>query len=311
MDVGRIATGKLELKHEPVQLAKVLAESVAATRSIMERHGHRLQVHASEQSLEVLGDFDRLAQVFINLLTNAAKYTQREGLIELNLEGDGQHAVVQVTDNGIGIRAEEATRVFDLFSQVGGHQDRTEGGLGIGLALVKSLVTSHGGEVHAYSDGLGHGSRFTVSLPLLRERPAPAAMAMPGGRGTSTRANFRRVLVADDNDDAAASLAELLRIRGHDVRTARDGLEAVLVVKEFEPDIVILDLGMPRLDGFEAARRIRALEQGKNLELVALSGWGQDVDRTRSRAAGFDHHLTKPADLSTLEKIFLGPSGRD
>ena len=304
MDVGRIATGKLELKHEPVQLANVLAASVEATRSVIERYGHRLQVQAPEQPLEVLGDFDRLAQVLVNLLSNAAKYTQREGLIQLTLSRKGEHAIMQVADNGIGIPVEEAARVFDLFSQVREHQERTEGGLGIGLALVKSLVISHGGEVHVYSEGLGHGSRFTVSLPLMQVQSAPSAIAPP--RATSSEANVRRVLVADDNQDAARSLAELLRIRGHDVRTAQDGREAVEVVHEFAPDIVILDLGMPHMDGFEAARRIRTLEQGKRATMIALSGWGQDADRVHSRAAGFDHHLTKPADVATLEAIFLG-----
>jgi PAS domain S-box-containing protein len=304
MDVGRIAAGKLELKREPVQLANVLAASVEAARDVIERHGHRLEVQAPAQSLEVLGDFERLAQVFVNLLINAAKYTQPEGLIQLTLSREGEHAIVQVTDNGIGIPAEEAERVFDLFSQVRKHQERTEGGLGIGLALVKSLVTSHGGEVYAYSAGPGRGSRFTVSLPLMHQQPAPSAVAPP--RATRSGANVRRVVVADDNEDAAGSLAELLRIGGHDVRTAHDGREAVQVVQEFGPDIVILDLGMPHVDGFEAARRIRSLEQGKHVTMVALSGWGQDADRARSRAAGFDHHLTKPANVATLEAIFLG-----
>ena len=305
MDVGRIAAGKLELKREPVQLANVLAASVEAVRDAIERHGHRLEVQAPAQSLAVLGDFERLAQVFVNLLTNAAKYTQRQGLIQLTLSREGEHAVVQVEDNGIGIPAEEAERVFDLFSQVREHQERTEGGLGIGLALVKRVVTSHGGEVYAYSAGPGCGSRFTVSLPLMHQQPTPSAVAPP--RTINSGATARRVLVADDNEDAAGSLAELLRIGGHDVRTAHDGREAVQVVQAFAPDIVILDLGMPHVDGFEAARRIRSLEQGKHVTMVALSGWGQDTDRARSRAAGFDHHFTKPATVATLEAILRPP----
>jgi CheY-like chemotaxis protein len=239
-------------------------------------------------------------------LTNAAKYSPHEGLIQLTLAREGEHAVVEVADSGIGIPPGEAERVFDLFSQVREHQARTEGGLGIGLALVKSLVTSHGGEVHVHSEGLGRGSRFTVSLPLYHQCSVSGPVGQPPA--ASTEADPRRILIADDNEDAANSLAELLRLRGHHVRTARDGEEAVQLVREFAPDIVILDLGMPNVDGFEAARRIRASEQGRRATMVALSGWGQEADRVRTQAAGFDHHLTKPADVATLEEILRSRS---
>jgi CheY-like chemotaxis protein len=237
-------------------------------------------------------------------LANAVKYTPRDGRIDVSLSRADDQAVVEIVDSGIGIPTAEVERVFDLFSQVREHQERTQGGLGIGLALLKSLVSSHEGVVRAYSEGRGKGSRFTVSLPLLPE-PSGTSVAEQAA-AARVRAVSRRVLVADDNQDAVATLAELLRMRGHQVWTACDGEEAVQLVRQVAPEIVILDLGMPNADGFEAARRIRALEDQQPSKIVALSGWGQNADRVRTRAAGFDYHLTKPAPMATLDEILLG-----
>lgn len=303
LDVARISSGKLELLRQRVDLGHVLASSLESTRVGIEERGHALEVDQPERPLAVLGDFERLSQVFTNLLSNAAKYSERGGRVRVVLAEEDGAAVVRVIDSGIGIPEGEAAHVFDLFSQVRAHQGLTGGGLGIGLSLVKSLVELHGGHVTAHSAGAGMGSTFTVWLPLLRDAaeipPAGAERAPAEPRAGGAR----RVLIADDNVDAVTSLAKLLGLLGHDVATAHDGIEAVEQAARLVPDVVFLDLGMPRMDGLEAARRIRGLPGGARMILVALTGWGQESDRQRTLAAGFDRHLVKPVGVAELAEI--------
>jgi CheY-like chemotaxis protein len=254
----------------------------------------------------VEGDFDRLVQVFSNLLSNAAKYTDRGGRIDLKLSREGDYAVATVVDSGVGIPAADLPHVFDLFSQVRAHQRHAEGGLGIGLSLVRSLLALHGGSVIGTSGGTGAGSQFTVRLPLLTT--ASSSPVMDTGRSARARVPSRRILIADDNADAAGALATLLELEGHDVTVAHDGNEAVMKASNFRPELVFMDLGMPVMDGFEAARRLRALPCGEDVLLVALTGWGQAGDRQRSREAGFDRHYVKPLDTAALTDVLTaGP----
>ncbi|MDB6010687.1 MAG: putative histidine kinase, hybrid [Gammaproteobacteria bacterium] len=277
-----------------------------ASHPAIDVRGHALRVEADQEDMAVEGGFDRLIQVFSNLLSNAAKYTQQGGRIELKLVREGDHAVVSVIDSGVGIPPEDLTRVFDLFSQVRAHQRHAEGGLGIGLSLVRSLVALHGGSVVAESAGTGAGSQFTVRLPLLKSRSSSPRANNEGG--ARARVPTGRVLIADDNADAAGALATLLQLEGHDVTVAHDGEEAVMKASNFRPDLVFLDLGMPVMDGFEAARRLRALPHGEETFLIALTGWGQESDRQRSREAGFDRHLVKPVDSAALTEVLTaGP----
>lgn len=300
LDVGRISRGKLALRREPVELASVVRDAVEAIRALADRAGHRLTVRLPSQPLVLDGDAARLTQVLANLLNNAIQYTEPGGQVTLAAERVGDEVAVQVIDTGIGIPPEMLTRVFDLFTQVSRSHERSHGGLGIGLSLVRRLVELHGGSVEAHSDGPGRGSRFVVRLPLVaasaRATPVTPPEAAAGDEGL-------RVLVADDNSDAAQSLALLLEVMGHEVRTAADGAEAVAVAAEFAPNVVLLDIGMPRMDGYEACRRIRRLPGGDHIVLAALTGWGQAEDRRRSREAGFDHHLVKPVEPGALEAL--------
>lgn len=302
LDVARINSGKLNLKRRRVLLNEVLHNSAEDVRSLMDERHQRLVIERDPGELPVTGDFDRLAQVFVNLLSNAAKYSEPGSSIRLCLSSEGNEAVARVIDNGIGIPPEDLPHVFDLFSQVHVHQGRTQGGLGIGLSLVKNLVLMHGGTVSVDSEGPGAGSTFTVRLPLLRSTNGTerATSAPPP---VQDPALHRRILVVDDNVDAADSLALLIRLFGHDVQLAHDGLEAVDKARAFHPDVVFLDLGMPRMDGIEAARRLRASPLGEHMQLIALTGWGQPADRERTRAAGFDAHLVKPVDTNTLAQV--------
>jgi PAS domain S-box-containing protein len=299
LDVSRITSGKLELRRQRVLLTDVLGSAVEASRALIEAHQHELVLDLRVQNLWVDGDPDRLAQVFSNLLFNSAKYTERGGRITLTLESENSETVVTVQDNGIGIPPSALEEVFDMFSQVRSHEALAMEGLGIGLSLVRTLVQRHGGSVQAFSEGLGKGSRFTVRLPsaagpvaTLDEVPLPTAHP-PG----------QRVLVVDDNSDSATSLALLLEMENCEVRTAADGEEALAQVEDFQPELIFMDLAMPRLDGVAATRRIRALPQCQRVRIVALTGWGQATDRQRTRAAGMDHHLVKPVSLDDLRSV--------
>jgi PAS domain S-box-containing protein len=300
LDVGRISSGKIELRRDKLALPAILTSSAEAARAAIDTHSHELIIEPGTEELWVEGDFDRLTQIFSNLLTNAAKYTERGGRIELRVSRKGNYAVVNVSDNGIGIPSDDLPHVFELFSQVRLHQGRSEGGLGIGLAIVRKLVEMHQGTVSVCSDGSGKGSTFTVRLPLLLD-----GAATPAYLHTKLTSSVppRRILVVDDNTDAAVSFAVLLEHQGHEVATAHDGEEAVAKARVLRPHIVFLDLGMPRMDGLEAARHLRALSDGEPMTLVALTGWGQKRDHERTREAGFDWHLLKPIDGNELDKI--------
>ncbi|HEX6722583.1 MAG TPA: ATP-binding protein, partial [Burkholderiaceae bacterium] len=301
LDVARISMGKIELQRERVALSEVIGSVIEALRERLEQRGQHLEVLPSPHELYVEGDRVRLTQVFTNLLYNARQYTQRGGRIQVRIEPDGEHAAVSISDTGIGIPAWALPHVFDPFSQVRIHQDQSEGGLGVGLSLVRSLAELHGGSVSAASDGPGHGSTFTVRLPRVDAQfpsildSGPAELAPPS--------RPLQVLVADDNEDAAMTLASLLEFEGHQVRVAFDGEQAVASATAQPPDVAFLDLGMPRMDGMEAARRLRALEAQRPMLIVALTGWGQDKDRDRTREAGFDAHLVKPPRLTDLVEV--------
>jgi signal transduction histidine kinase/DNA-binding response OmpR family regulator len=304
LDVSRITRGRIELRPEPLDLGAVARQAVEASRPFVESKQHRLHVHLPPDPLPVYGDPTRLAQVLTNLLINAAKYTEEGGEIWLSARRGGDEAVVSVRDTGVGIPPDMLAAVFDLFIQVEHAIDRSQGGLGVGLTLVKRLVEMHGGSVRAFSEGLGKGSEFVVRLPVL---PASVGPAPSGNNGAVTHpVTPLRVLVVDDNIDAAATLAALLENDGHQVRRAHDGPGALTAVDAFHPDAVFLDLGLPGMDGFEVARRLRLRAADNKPLLVAVSGYGRDEDRRRSRLAGFDHHLVKPAELSALRSALAG-----
>jgi PAS domain S-box-containing protein len=301
LDVSRISRGKIALKKERVDLAAIVQAAVEGSRPQIDAAGHQLTVAMPPAQVYLDADPARLAQVFANLLTNAAKYTDRAGRISLTAQRQGGEVAVAVRDTGIGIAAEHLPRLFEMFSQVSSALERSQGGLGIGLALVKGLVEMHGGTVEARSEGLGAGSEFVVRLPVAGT--AARETATPVGGGEVSRPPGRRILVADDNRDAADSLAEMLRLFGHEVHTAHDGVSAVEAVGRVRPDVAILDIGMPGLNGYAACRRIREQPWGRAMTLVALTGWGQEEDRRRAAEAGFDHHLTKPVDPAALEGL--------
>jgi PAS domain S-box-containing protein len=297
LDISRITTGKLELRKERMNLASVVSDAVEASRPLIERSGHYLTVTPPSDAILLDADPTRLAQVFLNLLNNAAKYSEPGGHIRLSVERDGHEVVVRVRDSGIGIPAAHLPHIFEVFVQVDTTWKRAQGGLGIGLSLVKEFVGLHGGRVEAHSDGLGKGSEFVVRLPAAVSAD-PLAVAAERPKGPP-----RRILVVDDNEDAGEALAMILRIMGHEVRAAYDGAEGVAAAGEFRPEVILMDLGMPKVDGYEAARRIRAQPWGSEPFLVALTGWGADEDRRHTSATGFDRHLVKPVDPDALTRM--------
>lgn len=299
LEVSRITRDKLELRREPIEMATVIASAVETSRPLVDAARLRLTLTLPVERLIVEGDPVRLAQVFANLLNNATKYTEPGGEITLTVWRDGDQVAASVRDTGVGIPTDMLPRVFDMFTQVERNTDRAQGGLGIGLTLVKRLVEMHGGTVTAASGGSGAGSEFVVRVPLRNEQVAHGVAA---GAPVDLRQGMR-VLVADDNRDAATSMAELLLLLGADVRVVFGGIEALAAVREWIPDVALLDIGMPGLDGHEVARQIRLDPRLRDVLLIALTGWGQDDDRARSSVAGFDHHLTKPADLDALWRL--------
>jgi PAS domain S-box-containing protein len=301
LDVSRIATGKLELRNEPVQLRLVVNSAVEISRPLIEHMGHKLTVTLPPHPLTVNADMTRLAQVLTNLLNNAAKYTERGGHIWLTVERQGSDVLMSVKDNGIGIAPKELPGVFGMFAQVQASLERAQGGLGIGLTLVRRLVEMHGGRIEAHSDGCGKGSEFVVRLPLIVEASGPKAPA-PADEPPSSKSSLR-ILIVDDNRDSADTLGMLLRIMGNEIRTAYDGLQGLEVAAEFRPDVTLLDIGLPKVNGHEACRRIREQPWGKTMVLIAVTGWGQEEDLHRSHEAGFDHHLVKPVDTGALMRM--------
>ena len=310
MDVSRISTGKIELRKERASLAGIIKNAIETSRPQIEAGRHQLTVMLPDEPAMLWADPIRLAQVFSNLLTNAAKYTNRGGSILVALECLPAEFIVRVRDTGIGIEPAMLKNVFKMFTQVTHPIERSQGGLGIGLSLVDGLARMHGGSVEAFSKGAGHGSEFVVHLPRAREehvpsRPAPASPSQPQPPGDAP-VQARRILVVDDSMDAATTVAEILRMLGNEVTVVHDGPGAVTTAASMRPDVIILDIGLPGIDGYEAARRIRAQErEHQRTILIALTGWGQEHDRQRAYAAGFDQHWVKPVDVEQLKKIAL------
>jgi CheY-like chemotaxis protein len=296
--VSRITRGKIALQLARIELAPVIQAAVEANRPLMERMGHDFRVQLPIDSVWLDADPVRLAQILSNLLNNAAKYTPAGGRIELRVAQGGDTVGITVADNGMGIPSEYLDSVFDMFTQVEGHASQAEGGLGIGLSLVKGLVSLHGGTIEVRSDGPGRGSIFQVTLPArVRQWPALA----PGA--PERRSARLRLLVVDDNRDAATSLALYLEQIGHEVCVTYDGESALRIAEEFRPHAILLDLGMPGVDGYEVCRRIRQPAWGKDIRMIAVTGWGQEEFRRKSSAAGFDRHLVKPVSTETLVEL--------
>jgi PAS domain S-box-containing protein len=300
LDLSRIGRGKLELRRSVLPLARVIDDAVETSRPAIEASRHALRVALPETALYIDADLTRLSQVFANLLNNAAKFMPAGGRIELVAQRRGDEVQVAVEDDGDGMPPEMLPRIFEMFTQIDRRLERTQGGLGIGLAIARRLVELHGGRLEASSQGLGRGSRFTVTLPLAA---AQQAGHEPASAAERTAAGARRVLVADDNRDSADSLAELLMLLGNETRVARDGEQALDVAAQFRPDVALLDIGMPKLSGLDVARRLRTQPWGRDIVLIAVTGWGQEADRQRSREAGFDHHVVKPVDPALLEQL--------
>lgn len=299
LDVSRITGDRMELRKELVDLVTVVATAVETSRPLIDAAGHDLVVDLPADTVVLDADPVRLAQVFANLLNNAAKYTDHGGHIRLAAERVGDEVVIAVSDDGIGIPADMMPRLFDIFTQAGPALERAQGGLGIGLALVRGLVVLHGGTVEARSDGPGLGSTFVVRLPLAVR--AASVLGVP--QQPESRAAGRRLLIADDRADSADTMAMLLQLTGHDVRTAYSGEDAIAVAEAFRPDVALIDLGMPRVSGYDVCRRIRQEPWGRQMCLVAVTGWGQEEDRRRTAEAGFDFHLVKPVDPDEVQQL--------
>ena len=299
LEISRITSGKIRLEKELIALSPVISRAVESTRSLMESRRHELIVSEPDSTLRIEVDATRLEQILVNLLSNAAKYTNPGGRIHLIAKQENGGVCLMVRDNGIGISAEMLSRVFEMFTQVDQSLERTQGGLGIGLALVRKLVEMHGGTVQATSAGVGQGSEFIVRLPLgttpRQDRDAIGVAPVQSAIGPA-----RRILIVEDNQDAAESLATLIELMGHEVRSVHDGASALETAAAFRPDVVLLDIGLPDMDGYEVARRFRQQPGLERIALAALTGWGQEEDRLRARTAGFDHHFVKPIDVDAL-----------
>ncbi|MEO6325050.1 MAG: ATP-binding protein [Thermoanaerobaculia bacterium] len=307
LDISKITRGKVQLQREVIEVSNVLAKAVEIAGFLLEQRGHRLAIDVPRRGLLWEGDPIRLAQVVANLLTNAARYTDVGGSIRLSAFPKGAEIVISVLDDGIGISPELLPRIFDVFVQGKRSVDRAEGGLGIGLSLVKNLVAMHGGTVTARSDGPGLGSEFLIRLPApSAEQLAAVPKAVPVPYFLNGAATPKRVLVVDDNDDAADALGEMLRLVGHTVGVAHDPATALSLLDALEPEVALLDIGLPEIDGYELAARIRGTASGARCQLIALTGYGQAYDRARSAEAGFAHHLVKPVNLETLMRIVAG-----
>jgi signal transduction histidine kinase len=303
LDIGRITNDRMELRREPLDLETIVRDAIEMCQPLIQRGGHEISVMAPQPSIVVQADPARLGQVFGNLVNNACRYMAHKGHIWVTIERAGTEGVVTITDTGIGIPPEQLASIFEMFSQVD-RTNRPHGGLGIGLHLVKRLVEMHGGQVSAHSDGPGMGSRFTVRVPAL-----PASVTLeevtppPAPTPPSEPHIARRVLVVDDNTDNAELLRILLEDQGHETFMAHDGVEGLAAAERLRPDVVLMDLGLPRIDGFDACRRIREQPWGKRMLVIAITGWGQDADRRRSQEAGFDHHLVKPVDARAISTL--------
>jgi CheY-like chemotaxis protein len=301
LDVSRITHGKIELRKERVDLVAIAKDALQTSRPFIEADQHEVSISLPPEPLFLEADPARLEQVLTNLLNNAAKYTPSGGQIGLTITRVGEEAVVRVRDTGAGISADFLPRVFDLFAQAQRSLDRSEGGLGIGLTLVRRLVEMHGGSVEAYSAGPGQGSEFTVRLPALADAKLARSAAVSDAAPPAERP--RRVLIVEDNLDAAETLADLLEHLGLEVRVACDGTAAIEAAREEPPGVALVDIGLPGMDGYEVVRRLREQAGLDQALLVALTGYGQEEDRRRAREAGFHVHLTKPVDLAELQRL--------
>jgi signal transduction histidine kinase len=317
LDVSRISQGKVRIQKEPVDLSTVITHAIELNQPQIDARRHEVKVELPPHPVHVLGDATRVTQALGNLISNAVKYSEDGASIRIVLEhyppgaGAAKEAVIRVIDSGVGIPPDMLPHVFELFMQVERGTERLQGGLGIGLALVHRLVELHGGRVTAHSEGVGRGSEFIMRLPALNMAPPPMDARARSVKQPQGLAQGRRVLVADDNLDSAQSLAMLLRTIGTVVEVAYDGMHAVEVAEQFRPDAVLLDLGMPKLDGYGAARRIREQPWGRDILLIALTGWGQKAARDRTREAGFDSHLVKPVEFAELTKLLAGRRASD
>jgi PAS domain S-box-containing protein len=307
LDVSRITRGKLLLRRTRTELADVVQNAVDAARPLIDGAGHELTVNVPDEPLVLNADPNRLAQVISNLLNNAAKYTLPGGAICMAAERQESEAIISVKDTGIGIPEPMLERVFDMFTQVDRSNERGDVGLGIGLTLVKSLVEMHGGTVAVRSEGQGRGSEFTIRLPIAA--PPPVTETPPREQLAAGQRKRRRILAVDDNQAALSTLSLLLEILGDEVRMAQDGQEAIQAAEDFRPHAVFMDLGMPKMDGFEAARRIREQPWGRDMLLVAVTGWGRDEDRRRTKEVGFDCHLVKPVEPTALKDVLAAVAG--
>ena len=310
LDASRISLGKIELRFGHIELTSLVTNAADVVRPLCESMGHELTLNLPAGPIYLKADPTRLTQVVGNLLNNASKFTPNGGSIWVSVECEGKQALIRVRDNGVGIAEVQLRRIFDMFMQVDTSLERAAGGLGIGLTLVKRLVELHHGTVEVKSAGLGQGSEFVVRLPILDDTGLRSVAAAAVNEGD--RAPVRRILVVDDNEDSAASLAMLLQLSGHQTRTAHDGLEAVDAAVAFRPEVILLDIGMPNLNGYEACRRIRAQASGKDIMIIATTGWGQAHAREASKAAGFDAHLVKPVNPAELARLLAdaGSPGR-
>ena len=300
LDISRISNNKLELRKERIELSRIIHQAVESVRPMFDAANQKFATVLPVEPIYLEADFARLAQVFANLLTNASKFTHANGHIWLTVTRDEGTVNISVKDDGIGIPVEKQGQVFDMFSQIEQPVENSQKGLGIGLSLVKRLVEMHNGAVEIKSNGLGTGCEFTVRLPVLNEVVVPTAE--PKIKDAAI-ANSLRVLVVDDNRDAVKSLAMVLKLTGHEVETAYDGREAVDAAAMFKPDVVLLDLGLPKINGYEACRQIRDHEWGRNIKIIAVTGWGQEEDRQKTNDADFDRHLVKPVKPAVLLEL--------
>ncbi len=304
LDIARITSNKLELRWGRVAISELLNAAVETSAPLIKQYGHKLIVKAPSEQMQVDGDLVRLAQVISNLLNNAAKYTKKGGRIWLTASRKGKTALIKVRDTGIGIPAETLPRIFEMFAQADRAKYGSAGGLGIGLTLVKRLVEMHGGTITVHSDGHDQGSEFVVRVPLAAAQTTGILVRTRGENHIKKAATGPlKILVVDDNLDSADSLGLLMSLLGNEVRIVHDGLAAVEAANEFRPRVVLLDIGLPKLNGYEAAKTIRQQPGGKEAVLIAVSGWGEDIDRQRSKNAGFDHHLVKPLDPDALTNL--------
>jgi signal transduction histidine kinase/CheY-like chemotaxis protein len=308
LDVGRITANRLALRVEPLDLATPLRDALESTSTLFRAKGHVLSVDTPPEPLYLSGDAVRLTQIFANILNNAAKFTTPGGQISVTSQRQGNDAVVRVRDTGCGIAREDRATIFDIFVRLERGPSASSDGLGIGLSLARRLAELHGGRIEVQSDGVGQGSEFSVYLPVLSERPELPTAALE--QKTSGAVEGVRILVVDDNYDSADSLGALLRMAGHSVEVAYDGVSSLTVADRFHPQAVLLDIGMPSMDGYAVAARFRQRPEGEETLLIAITGWGQPADKQRALDAGFDHHLTKPVNPSTLFTLLSRPRAR-